>query len=232
MAQARRKPAARRAGRAPRAASRAIAGNNRAAVALVLAGMAIGSLATLLWQGAARSPDSEVGVGIRQMIGRHGGGAVQESAPAGRPAKPALDFDFFTVLPEIEVVATPAAQTAAPSSSNTLVADQNGAAAARVAARSGRPGRQNAAARAHSGAFMLQAASYRQHTEAERLRANLALNGMASAIQKASIQGEGDFYRVRLGPYPSYQTMAAAHQQLADIGITAMTLKIIQNTPN
>jgi len=73
---------------------------------------------------------------------------------------------------------------------------------------------------------MLQAGSYQRESEAERLKANLALQGMVSKIQKVSIQGKGDFFRVRLGPYPSHQAMAEADKQLSRAGIKALRLKI------
>ncbi|MDD9855890.1 MAG: SPOR domain-containing protein, partial [Gammaproteobacteria bacterium] len=74
--------------------------------------------------------------------------------------------------------------------------------------------------------FMLQAGSYRSVADADRLKATLALNGMLSSIQKVTIQGRGDFYRVRLGPFPTYQAMVDIDRQLSRAGIKALRLKM------
>ena len=186
-------------------------GGNLTSVAILLAGMVIGSLATILWQGAQTADPDSVGAGIRQMVE-----GVRQLSPAGdekntdqsqtRPAKPSTPFDFFTVLPEIEVVA-PATETAAE-------VQQPGTGGAPTPAVN------------DDGAYMLQAASYRSPSEADRLKATLALNGLVSAIQKVSIQGRGDFYRVRLGPYPTHAAMVESERQLSRAGIKALRLKV------
>lgn len=203
MAQARRKPSKSRPGHT---------GGGRSGIGMLLAGMVIGSLATLLWHGA--STGGGVGAGIRQML--KGSDSRPPAAPA-RPAdaqpnrdKPATDFTFFTVLPEIEVVAPPA---------------DTGPAADTGAESPPKPGTEAGAA-APAGRFMLQAGSFRNMPDADRLKANLALQGMVSSIQKVTIQGRGDFYRVRLGPFPTYQAMVKMDEQLGRAGIKALRLKM------
>ena len=50
---------------------------------------------------------------------------------------------------------------------------------------------------------------------------------MKSRIQKISIQGRGDLYRVRRGPYATFAQMEAARTQLNEAGITdALGLKV------
>ncbi len=205
MAQARRKPPAGARG-----------GRHRigfGGIAPLLAGMVIGAGATILWQGA-RTADGGIGAGLRQLVGNalHAPPAGAPKTPAPRetpPPKPSTDFSFFTVLPEIEVVApliTDLALDAPAAHSQNPAAAENPAAV--------------------DSAYMLQAGSYRRRPDADRLKATLALNGMASTIQKVSIQGRGDFYRVRLGPYASYQAMAKADEQLSRAGIKALRLKM------
>lgn len=188
-------------------------GGNLAGVATLLAGMVIGSLATILWQGA-QTADGGVGAGIRRMFE-----SARQPAPAGdekntdrqqtQPPRPSTPFDFFTVLPEMEVVA-PATQTAV----------------VEAAAETQKQPDARGASTTDGGSYMLQAASYRHRAEADRLKATLALNGMVSAIQKVSIQGRGDFYRVRLGPYSTYAAMVQAEQHLSRAGIKALGLKV------
>ena len=203
-------------------------GGNLAGVAMLLAGMVIGVLATILWQGT-QTADDGVGAGIRRMIESDdeptsAGDEKNTDRQQTQPAKPSTPFDFFTVLPEIEVVApaTPAAEVAAEVGAEV---GAEVAAETRKKLDGGEPDARDAAA-TDGGSYMLQAASYQQRAEADRLKATLALNGMLSVIQKVSIQGRGDFYRVRLGPYLTYAAMVQAEQQLSRAGIKALRLKV------
>lgn len=217
MAQARRK------------ASKARGGNGRSwsGIGMLLAGMVSGALAMQLWHGAQ---SGGVGAGLREMLERQFGAREAPAAPGEPPAgdaKPATDFTFFTVLPEIEVVAPsppPANAKPAPAADATTTAD---------AATAGESSGQSAAAvrdattpAAPASRFMLQAGSYRTAADADRLKATLALSGMASSIQKVTIQGRGDFYRVRLGPFPTYQAMVDIDRRLSRAGIKALRLKM------
>ena len=67
--------------------------------------------------------------------------------------------------------------------------------------------------------YILQAASYKSFKDADMLKAKLALNGLSSRIEKISVEGKGDFYRVRLGPYSSARTKKDVVSRLADLGI-------------
>ena len=73
---------------------------------------------------------------------------------------------------------------------------------------------------------MLQAASYDNRREAERMKARLAIAGFEPSIQHISVQGQGDFFRVRVGPYPSMETMESANRVLVDLKIRALRLKV------
>ena len=48
----------------------------------------------------------------------------------------------------------------------------------------------------------------------------------SSQIQKVTIEGRGDFYRVRLGPYDSYDKMVSADQKLYAQGHKTLRLKM------
>ncbi|WP_423911065.1 SPOR domain-containing protein [Candidatus Spongiihabitans sp.] len=175
---------------------------------MLLAGMVIGALATILWQGM-QAEDGGVGTGIRQMLNQfkqqHPESMTEQvESEQDTLAKRQTNFDFYTVLPEIEVVVPSVESDSSLSISQTNeVGDDTNA-----------------------SAYMLQAGAYKNQADADRLKAELAFQGLVSTIQKISIQDRGDFYRVRLGPYISYDQMAAADQKLARQGITALRLKI------
>lgn len=179
--------------------------NEFGGVVMLVAGVVIGSLSTILWQGA-HTPDG-FGAGIRRMVD----GFFDGNAPAKTPPKPltpkiSTNYEFFTVLPGLEVlVPPPPPKTKSPAQQPPAVQ------AEQVTPRAQTP--------AASGSFILQAASYGSIEEADRLKATLALAGLKSKIQKVSIQGRGDFYRVRLGPYSTYEKMQVAHARLVEAGI-------------
>jgi len=54
---------------------------------------------------------------------------------------------------------------------------------------------------------MLQIGSFAAQSDAEKLKATLALVGGEAHIEEANILGKGVYYRVRLGPYNSDQDM-------------------------
>jgi len=199
---------------------------------MLAAGIVIGSLGTVLWQGT-QSSDSEVGSGIRQMIESSKQqsqiATVARPDPTVVPEPQSTNYDFFTVLPEIEVVVSEdegavvpppvvkkkpvenAQTTSAPQEND----EQNAPAvvAERVAVKD-------------TSSYMLQAGSYNQSGDAERQRAKLALLGLTSSIQKVTIQGRGDFFRVRLGPYENHARMVDVDSRLKAEGIQALRLKI------
>ena len=127
-----------------------------------------------------------------------------ESRPepqAERPPKPKLDF--YTILPEYETVLPepkpkPARKTAKPE-----------------------PGETDA-----TFVYVLQAASYVRLDDADRLKARLTLNGFEAHIEKIIIQGKGEYFRVRLGPYATIEALDAASDRLVELGINAMRIKV------
>lgn len=209
MAQARRKLPPRRKNTTIKPS-----GNSLVSIAMLLTGMLIGSLSTTLWHGA-KTPDSKTGAGIRRMleITEQLPAVVSEQESERLPAetdRPSTNFTFFTVLPEIEVVAP---------TEHDIALDSTQITAANT------PKTKEAAG---SISYMLQAGSYQRRADADRLKANLALNGATSTIQKVTIEGRGDFYRVRLGPYPTYQAMQKADQQLNRNGFKTLRLKMFK----
>ncbi len=137
--------------------------------------------------------------------------------PAPKPKGPApglpaaTQFDFYTILPELHgKVRRPArpAQGTAPSATHE---------APEKAATSG-------PVRIVPGRFILQAASFPDIADANRLRAELALRGLGSYIEKVSITGRGAFYRVRIGPL-AQQAIGHARRVLAQLNLKPILLR-------
>ena len=67
--------------------------------------------------------------------------------------------------------------------------------------------------------YYLQAASFREREDAERLRAKLALKGYKSVIQAREVEGKGTYYRIRLGPYADKRKAKTAKSKLQKLGV-------------
>ena len=73
--------------------------------------------------------------------------------------------------------------------------------------------------------YLIQAGAFRGNTEAEALKAQIAMTGEIARVEVAQIKGN-TVYRVRMGPYPNASALAAAKQALASHGITAQAIKV------
>jgi len=93
------------------------------------------------------------------------------------------------------------------------------------------PGPQPPAAQAESAAaantesFYLQAGAFQKAADADNLKAKLAMMGLDTNVQEASLPDKGVMYRVRVGPYSRPDEMNKARNQLAQNGIQATVVK-------
>ncbi|HXS73818.1 MAG TPA: SPOR domain-containing protein [Rhodanobacteraceae bacterium] len=124
-------------------------------------------------------------------------------------------FDFYSVLPEKEVV-IPDAQLSAQAK-----AEQRSAAAANNASPSTGAPSQGAAA---SSGYLLQVGSFPSSADADSMKAKLALQGFTASVQPVTINGQ-TWHRVRLGPFASATDLESAKQRLSTAGIHAIALK-------
>ncbi len=124
------------------------------------------------------------------------------------PATNKSSFDFYQILPEMEVV----------------VPDNE------VAAEAAQQTRESPAAATGSGAagvLYLQAGSFRSAADAEQLKARLALTGERASVVPVIINGNA-WFRVRVGPYADAVALDHAKRQLAAHGIEAIALRQTQ----
>jgi cell division protein FtsN len=73
--------------------------------------------------------------------------------------------------------------------------------------------------------FWLQAGSFASESEAENLKARLALAGWEAAIQPVSLPDKGPRFRVRLGPYDNTDELNRIKSELAKRGFEAAVIK-------
>jgi len=129
----------------------------------------------------------------------------QVEAPPPPPAKkevtaekPKPSFDFYYILPELEVA----------------VPEQE------IAARSAKPESQTDG----DIEYILQAGSFKQLEQADQLRAKLALQGIESSIQSVNINSD-TWHRVRIGPIRNISKLEQTRKRLRDNGISAIVVK-------
>jgi cell division protein FtsN len=74
--------------------------------------------------------------------------------------------------------------------------------------------------------YYLQVGSFTSETDADNLKAKIALMGMQAEVKAATLQDKGVMHRVRLGPYKSSEEMTLARNELAQNGLTASVIPI------
>src|SRR5215470_9976871 len=132
----------------------------------------------------------------------------QKAAEASKSAK-AEDkprFDFYTILPGKEQQVTERQMRES-------------------AKQSSKPG-------APKESYFLQAGSFPNPSDADNLKARLALMGMEANVEPANVAGKGVWYRVRLGPYTRVDEINRVRQQLTQNGIDVSLVRVTDTATN
>ena len=79
--------------------------------------------------------------------------------------------------------------------------------------------------------FYLQAGAFEDPSEADNLKARLALMGVEASVQKVDVPEKGTMHRVRVGPYMGQDAMSKAREQLTASGIGTAVVKIKPKEP-
>ncbi len=131
------------------------------------------------------------------------------------PAAPAKrKFDFYTLLPELEVMV--------PAEDLQQDAQERRAQTARQIPDT-RSDRNTPAASQHSSGYILQAGSFQKLNEADTLKARPALMGVESSIQTVKVD-RSTWHRVRVGPYRDRQQANRMRAKLKKNRIDTMLL--------
>jgi cell division protein FtsN len=137
-------------------------------------------------------------------------------ADAGGAEKPR--FDFYKILPGIEEpkVSPKVAERPPP---DKATAERAAAPDKSLAKADERPTPKSAER------FWMQAGSFAAESDAENLKARLALAGWEAAVQAATLPDKGVRYRVRLGPYGSTEELNRVKAELAKRGFDVAVVK-------
>lgn len=148
-----------------------------------------------------------------------------EEAPQAQALPPKPRFDFYTLLPEMEVV-VPDEEVAPPPPAPPV---QQPAAATKPAAQqpeTATPAVITTTSSTPAETYLLQAGSFRNGEQAERFRAELALLGLQTSIQKVTIDNKDTYHRVRVGPFRDTDSLNKARSRLSKQGIESSVIKI------
>lgn len=147
---------------------------------------------------------------------------------APEPVKP--KYDFYTLLPESEVIVPPDAlpqePTPPPTKPVTLEEAAKIDAARAEALLNGQtpPPAPTVAMAPVTTQFFLQAGSFRKREDADKVRAQLILLGQSVQVESGKVREE-TWFRVLVGPYASREALAAAQKQLAASGYSNLLLQ-------
>ena len=114
-------------------------------------------------------------------------------------------FEFYKVLTDKQDAAVPAKPADRPQPAKPQAADSKPVA-------SNEP-------------YFLQAGSFSNADDAEKLKARLALLGIESNTQTATIPDKGVWHRVRMGPYKNIDEMNRARSLLKQNGVDATPMR-------
>lgn len=118
-------------------------------------------------------------------------------AGGGRSAE---KYDFYQMLPNFEVVV--------PEKDKDVKRDLP------AAAKIERP-----------GVYVLQAGSYRNETDADRVRAQLALQGVDARVQRVAVDADV-WHRVRIGPISNLDELNKVRRQLRAAEVDALVIRV------
>jgi cell division protein FtsN len=124
--------------------------------------------------------------------------AQKSAAPASASQDAETQFEFYEMLPKFEVV----------------IPEQDGVAPAAGTGPVQKP-----------GAYILQAGSFRNHADADRVRALIAMQGVESKIQKVTIDRD-TWHRVRVGPITNLKQLEETRSKLRNARIDALVIKV------
>jgi len=134
---------------------------------------------------------------------------------AKKSAPPKSNFDFYSVLPEKEVV-IPDAELTAKAKAEQARAQQQ----AQAAAAAGTTPPATPAPSGGGGNYMLQVVATGDARAADEFKARLAMLGFAAKVYTSTSDGK-TIHRVRLGPYASALETEAAKKSLSENSINS-----------
>jgi cell division protein FtsN len=115
------------------------------------------------------------------------------------PQESAKSYDFYSMLPKFEVVV--------PEKDKDVKPDIRGVPETR------------------RGTYVLQAGSYKNFADADRVRAQLALQGVESKVQKVSVDNDS-WHRIRIGPISQLDELNRLRAILRKADVDVLVIRV------
>lgn len=191
-------------------------------------GIIVGTSVTLLYQGVVSDKPNDIGSGIEGILtaavekNKSNSNLSTDSENESLLSAPQISFDYHEMLLDEEKIQPLLQFDNSVSSESTPLPTVPDAEPEELTAI-----KQPEQVLTDEGAlYVLQVGSYKNFREADRTKASLALQGIEAFIQKVSIEGRGDFFRVRIGPYQHLDAMLSAGDRLNKLGYHPLRFKL------
>ncbi|MBA1188339.1 SPOR domain-containing protein [Pseudomonas entomophila] len=198
------------------------------------AGLTIGAFVVFLMKLEPGSGDVKRTQPEQQQAERAAQAAKTPPSPE-QPVKP--KYDFYTLLPESEVIVPPEAvpektppvpaQPVPPPTKPVTAEEAAKIDTARAqAALSGQtpPPAPPVLKPAATTQYFLQAGSFRKQADADKVRAQIILLGQAVKVESGTVKEE-TWYRVLVGPFSNREQLTVAQKQLGGAGFNNLLLQ-------
>ncbi|MGD8712414.1 MAG: SPOR domain-containing protein [Thiohalophilus sp.] len=188
----------------------------------MLGGLFIGlfiAMLVYLTNNTGSDPDKGISESVNELIGHFKDNSKdtrevsRDTAKAPPPPDSDEDkprFDFYTILPELEVVIP----------DHDLFGKDDGKSDSTSQGDSPTSSGGDSKVR-----YMIQAGSFRNPAQADRLKAQLALHGVEATIQTVTINNNDTWHRVRIGPISDINKLNRTRKRLQDNGIATIVVK-------
>ncbi len=122
-----------------------------------------------------------------------------EAGETGAAEEPGGSYDFYSRLPKFEVVV--------PEKEKDVKPDIR------------------AVPETRRGTYVLQAGSYKNYADADRIRAQLALQGVESKVQKVSVDND-TWHRIRVGPISNLDELNRLRTILRKADVDVLVIRV------
>ena len=145
-------------------------------------------------------PDAPVARAAKADKRRFHGNEIPDAEPGDPGAEePGKSYDFYDMLPKFEVVVPEKEKDVRPDTKSVP--------------------------ETRRGTYVLQAGSYKSYADADRVRAQLALQGVESKVQKVSVDND-TWHRIRIGPISKLEELNRLRQILRKADVDVLVIRV------
>jgi cell division protein FtsN len=166
----------------------------------VLCGLAVGLGVAAVVYIKDHRPDAQTARSTKAEKKKSRANEMPEAETADSGAEePAKSYDFYDMLPKFEVVVPEKEKDVRPDIKSVP--------------------------ETRRGTYVLQAGSYKNFADADRVRAKLALQGVESKVQKVSVDND-TWHRIRIGPISKLDELNRLRQILRKADVDVLVIRV------